>query len=195
MDNVFTDLNPSPHSICKPYGKTRTSFIKLMKLYFLVVPFLLLGCHRSDPWRHSSLQNSDPHYDMAKLSYPASSMSRGILLELIRQHDEVEGYLSVYTFEIPPYHENPHKAEVIFKAGSKVYSFIADRLKGGQRLHLSQLSLKKLLTLFNEHAEVRIEMGHYSQTFRATSFEKHLRKLRKQPLSYLPEKIVSFELY
>lgn len=166
-----------------------------MIFWTFLLPFLLLSCQQRSFWREASIPNSNPHYAMAKLFYPISLPYKGILLEFIRHHLEINAYLSVYAFEIPPFQSNPQKAEVIFKAGQKTLSFIIDRLEGGQRLHLSKVALNKLLNLLKNYSVVKIEIGHYSQILISKTFEKKYIKFCSLPRWPLPEKMITFELY
>ena len=166
-----------------------------MKFPLLLLLFILSSCSHKEPWQHSAIRNTDPTYDMAKLSYEAESLNRGIRLELIRQSQTIEGYLNVLTFKIPPYRDNPHKAEVSLLANGMEFSFLIDRLDGGQRLHLSEKALEKLIELFQSYEEVTVHIAHYTQTFRSATFDKQYRKLCSQPPRLMPEKFVTFELY
>jgi hypothetical protein len=166
-----------------------------MKLFLFVVLITLISCSHKEPWQHSAIRNTNPNYDMAKLSYEADSLNRGIRLELIRQSQTIEGYLNVLTFEIPPHGENLHQAEISLIANGKEFSFLIDRLEGGQRLHLSEKALDKLIELFQNYEEVTIHIAHYTQTFSSVSFDKQYRKLCFTPPRFMPEKFVTFELY
>lgn len=166
-----------------------------MRLCLLFLPLCFIGCAPHNSWSYMAIWNGDLRYDMAKLSYPSSSKSCGILLELIRQSTEIEGYLSVHTWMIPSHKNNPKKAKITFKAGDKLFFFIVDRLEGGERLHLSKEALAQLLTLLKQNLNVTIETGEYVQTFQAKLFEKNYERLCKRPFNYLPEKLVTFELY
>lgn len=166
-----------------------------MRFLLFFVLLLSLSCHHKKDWQYTPIRSLDSNYDMAKLSYPASSASKGILLELIRQHKEIQGYLNVHTFEMPYYKDNPHLAKINFKAGKEECSFIVDRLTGGQRLHLSQPSFIKLTNLLREYPEVTIQVGHYFQKIHSTTFNKKYNKLCKYSLYWIPERIVTFELY
>lgn len=165
-----------------------------MKLLLLTLILIFSSCSHKEPWQHASIRNSNPTYDMAKLSYEADSLNRGIRLELIRQDQAIEGYLNVLTFEIPP-QGNIHQAKVFFTANKAEVSFLVDRLQGGQRLHLSEKALDTLVELFQNYPEVTIRIAHYAQTFRSKTFDKHYRKLCSQPPRLMPEKFVTFELY
>jgi len=132
---------------------------------------------------------------MAKLVHLPSSPSSGILFELVRHCDDIEAYLNVYALTIPFYQNNPSKAQLICRAGNYTLCFIVDRLQGGQRLHLSKTVLKELLSFFKKHDEVWIETGYYSQKLQVTLFEKHYKRLYRKPLRYMPEKLVTFEIY
>jgi len=166
-----------------------------MKWLLVLLPLVFISCHRKEPWQHTAIRNSDLRYDMAKLSYPPTSAHKGILLEFIRQDHSIEGYLSVCTFEIPPVKDHLQLAEITFSTQEERASYVVDRLAGGQRLHLSERALNKLLELFKDSPEVTIVIGHYSQTFSSGTFERQYRKLCKLPPRLMPEKIVTFELY
>lgn len=165
-----------------------------MKLLLLTLIFIVSSCSHKEPWQYNAIRNSNPTYDMAKLSYEADSLNRGIRLELIRQDQAIEGYLNVLTFEVPP-HGNVHQAEVSFTANGTEVSFQVDRLEGGQRLHFSEKALDTLIELFQNYPELTIHIAHYAQTFRSMTFDKHYRKLCSQPPRLMPEKFVTFELY
>ena len=166
-----------------------------MNLLILLLIFIFSSCSHKEPWSHSAIRNTDPNYDMAKLSYEADSLYRGIRLELIRQGNSIEGYLNVLTFEVPLLENHPHQAQVSFTASETEHFFLIDRLEGGQRLHLSEKALAQLIELFQTAPEVTVHTAHYTQTFRSFTFDKHYRKLCSQPPRFLPEKFLTFELY
>lgn len=166
-----------------------------LRLLLFCLPLIFFCCQKKDSWQHSAIRNTDPRYDLAKLTYPADTVHRGIEIELMRQHKGIEGYVNVYTFEVPPLEDSPHKAKISFLSDHHEYTFIVDRLQGGQRLHLSETALSTLLSLFEKHSEVTIEMAHYSQVFNTETFKRHYQKLCNLPPRFLPEKIVTFELY
>lgn len=153
------------------------------------------SCHHKEKWQYTAIRNTNPSYDMARLSYRVTSRDQGMLLTFVRQYKEIQAYLHVYTFEIPYYQDNPHLAKINIKTDTEAFSFCVDRLKGGQRLHLSSDACAMLTNLLKKYPEVIIEVGHYSQTFCSTTFNKSYHKLCNLPLYLMPEKIVSFELY
>ena len=166
-----------------------------LRFLLFCLPLIFFCCQKKDSWQHSAIRNTDPRYDLAKLTYPADTIHRGIEIELIRQHEGIEGYVNVHTFEVPPFQDELRSAKISFFSDNLEYNFIVDRLQGGQRLHLSEAALSTLLSLFEEHSEVTIEMAHYSQAFNGAAFTRHYQKLCNLPPRFLPEKIVTFELY
>lgn len=166
-----------------------------MRVFLFLLPLIFFSCHRNDPWQQTAIRNSDPTYDLAKLSHPAASDHRGIQIEFIRQEQTIKGYLNVHTFAFPPLENHPKQTSITFLAGETRQTFVVDRLAGGQRLRLSPNSLDALLQLLHDYPQVTIQSGHYSQTYSSDTFDRHYRKLCKLPPRLMPEKLVTFELY
>ena len=152
-------------------------------LIFLGLAIALIGCQSHCPWHLSYMPSTFPENPLSRLNYPKNDTSKGIELSLVRIQDITYAYLNVHVFEVPPYQDNPHLAQVHIKAKDVSCSFIVDRLAGGQRLRLSAPCLSTLLSLLSRFGTVTITTGHYSQTYLSKGFEQCYQKLIHQPFN------------
>lgn len=165
-----------------------------MKRLLLLYLVLLSGCHR-DGWQHTSIQNKENRYDIAKLSHPPTSVSDGIELELTRHGKEIHGYINVHTFELPSSKENTSATTLTISTRSASKTFTLPLLEGGQRARLTDTCLEYLLQTLELKSSVILTSGHFSETLDASNFRRHYDALIRAPGRILPQNMINFEIY
>lgn len=166
---------------------------------FSILFFLILStfssCKKNGLWEYSSIRSENREHDFAKISHPPSNELDGIQVEIVRTGDAIHGYLSVNHFEIPPYQKNTELANVTLLSDGKEQSFITTRFQGGQKLKLSKECLESLIIGLKTSPSLIIKMGHFSQKIDSELFLSYFQMLQKKPPPYLPENLITFELY
>ncbi|MCB1107205.1 MAG: hypothetical protein KDK76_03825 [Chlamydiia bacterium] len=165
-----------------------------MKYLLILFTLLLTSCHR-DGWHHTSIQNGNVRYDIAKLTHPSSSNSGGIELEITRFGKEIHGYINVHAFELPAYEDDPHATTLTISANCATKTFVIPLLEGGQRAKLTDTCLDYLLQTLELKPSVILTSGHFTEILDASNFERHYDALVRKPREILPQSIISFELY
>ena len=158
--------------------------------FLLAFPLLFLAsCTKGDPWNESCIRSHVTKHDLAKLSYPPSNECEGLELELVRNGDEIRGYLNAYKSNF-----KEENSIITILSSDRKKTFEVTRLSGGQRLRLSEESLNYLIeTLLQE--SVTVYTSHFKQTYECYQFKNHFATLQKKPTPYLPEKLITFDLY
>ena len=163
-------------------------------LWFLPLFILLTGCYR-EPWHHSSIRNGNPNYDLAKLTYPASTPNCGIELEITRYGKEVHGYINVQQYTLPHHDANPHETTLTIETNQASHTFVITLLAGDQRARLTDTCLDYLLQTLELKPSVTLTSGHFIETLDSSNFRRHYDALLREPNRLFPEKLVTFELY
>ncbi len=162
-----------------------------------LLPFFILiltGCHR-DGWQHTSIQNGNAHYDMAKLSHLPASATNGLELELTRYGKEIQGYVNVHTFELPIFGENIHATTLTISTNCASETFVIPLLEGGQRARLTDTCLSYLIQTLELKSSITLTSGHFSETLDSSNFTRHYDALLRTPSRILPQNMINFELY
>ena len=162
-----------------------------MILFFLI----LSSCRKNQPWEYSGIRSENREHDFAKIFYPPSNELDGIQCEIVRTGDTIQGYLSVTHFEIPPYKKNNELACVTLISEDREQSFIITRFQGGQKLKLSKECLEALINGLKTSSPLIIKTGHFSQKIDSELFTSYYQMLEKRVSHYLPETLITFEVY
>ncbi len=162
----------------------------LLPLFLLIVS----GCHR-DGWQHTSIQNGNAHYDIAKLSHSPISSTDGLELELTRYGKEIHGYINVHSFELPIFDEDIHATTITISTNFASETFVIPLFEGGQRAQLSDTCLDYLLQTLELKSSVILTSGHFSEILDASNFRRHYDALLREPSRILPQNMINFEFY
>ena len=163
-------------------------------LPLLLLLLILSGCHR-DGWQHTSIQNGNAHYDMAKLSHPPKSVNDGLELELTRYGKEIHGYVNVHTFELPVFDKDTHTTTLTISSNCASKTFVIPLLEGDQRARLTDICLDYLLQTLELKSSVTLTSGHFSEILDSSNFRIHHNALLREPTRILPHNVINFELY
>lgn len=164
-----------------------------MKSVLFILFLLLTSCHRS-PWQHTSIRSGNHRYDMAQLTYPSSSETNGVELEITRVGKEIDAYINVHCFELPKLSDDSHTTMLTIDASGATRTFVLPLLEGGQRAHLTETCLNYLLQILILKDSVILSSGHFSTVIDASHFERHYDALLKKPSVLQPRSMIRWDL-
>ncbi|MCB1085223.1 MAG: hypothetical protein KDK60_03890 [Chlamydiia bacterium] len=163
-------------------------------LFLSLLLLTLTGCQRG-PWKHTVIQSSQREYDMARLTYPPTTPYQGIELELSRVGENLQGFINVHAFELPPLAENSQETQLQISDGHKTKTFILPLYQGGQRARLTENCLETLLEMLHTEKALTLTAGHFIQTIDSSRFKRHFEELMREPSRILPQNLITFEIF
>ena len=148
--------------------------------------FLLTACSSSRFWNHGYIQ-SGPEFSSSRLSYTDPDRQNGIHLEIIKHYmNTYTGYLFVHSHPIQPYKHDIKKALISIRMTDKdehqqLFSYIATRYEGGQRVRLPEEALHTLLEAFHQKKNVWIEASGYQTKICLEGFASQFTSFQTPP--------------
>lgn len=161
--------------------RSQKPIFELTCVYLFAI--LLFGCSKSDNWNVSHVRTGDKAYNSSKLSFAASDPINGIDVEMLKMQNSFRTYLQVHSHMIPAYKDNPKEAFVSLESEDGSVNGLAIRHEGGQRLLLSDVHQKFLLSHLIEKKPVTIRVEGYSITLNAENFSEHYEELQSPSLT------------
>lgn len=137
----------------------------------------LAACQTTPSWQVTRVEAGNSCHDLARLSAPIHDRVNGIGVEIVRIQDKIVTYLEVHAHVIPPYQDDPSKAQVILKTGGKTLQGVGRRHRGGQRITLSESLQEILIESLKHMTPVTILLEGYSTTLDASSFSEYYEAL------------------
>lgn len=137
--------------------------------------FLLAACTRSDSWVADQIHSEKKDFCSRKLTFCAQDPVRGIDLELRETNEHLQGYLLVHSLPVAALRNDPKKVRVDYQIqGIKCQAF-AYRMKGGQRLLLTDEMTDTVIQALLKNEEVTFFLPGYETRVHAEGFVKRFR--------------------
>lgn len=143
---------------------------------------LMASCAKSTSWKADHIHTGDTAYNSTKLFYPTRDRVNGADVEILFVEDHITSYLQVHSQMIPPYQGNPKEALVSFKVGDVVFSGVAQRHEGGQRVRLTPDLQEQLLQALQAKKSVQLQLEGYQTLITAEEFPKLFQESQKTPI-------------
>jgi hypothetical protein len=142
----------------------------------------MTACTKSTPWQADHIHTGDAAYNSTKLSYPARDHVNGADLEMLLIGNSITSYLQVHSQTIPPYRGNPKEALVSIKVDDQVFSGVAQRHEGGQRVRLTLDLQEQLIQALQTKKSVQLQLEGYQSLIMADDFPKQFKKFQETPI-------------
>ena len=152
----------------------RKSFISAL---FLII-FLTSSCSpQCNQWKLAVIKADCPAASYVKVYLPACNTFNGLETVLMSSNGNVRLYLYAVTLLFPFYENDECFCEVTLCVDEENYTFIADRLQGGQCLLLPKDAMQLLMDALLENKSVEVTTGRYQATLTPENFCNAYRNL------------------
>ncbi len=148
---------------------------------WLLSLLFLFGCQRYNQWQYHRI--SETTGGSTRVQYKTKDQVAGIDLEFIRSGDDLATYLQVHGQPLP--YTKGDQARVKLISQDSVMTFLADLHTGGQRIRLSNVLQKQLLSLLIEGQAVTIEVVGYREQIDPKRFNKVFKELNSHSSDFL----------
>ena len=141
---------------------------------------LLAASCQSNPsnWEVSETNSSHLYYQAYRVSQKPDNLFRGMELEFVRTSSGTRAYLNVFSLKFSPYRSDESKSKVVIRVDQDEQTFLAHRLKGGQRLLLPENAQHLLIQSLSENKPLVIIAGRFDVVIRPGDFsKKHCQKM------------------
>lgn len=119
---------------------------------------IFISCSSKGHWQHTSMNSGSTLHSSTRLSYAPPSSSSKLQLEIMQYKGEKRGYLCSSSHPIPCLEGNPKQAFVTLKIQDEVFSYIAIRHEGGQRVLLPSTAIEKILSSLEKGEKATLEV-------------------------------------
>ena len=123
------------------------------------------------------LDTGNKQFDSSRLCYFSKDRINGIDLEFHSTQEQLRCYLVVHSTPIPAKKENPNFSQATVQTKDQNTPFLIHRLKGGQKLLLTQQAQELLLSLLIADEPLLIKLEGYQEQIQPGSFKRYLAKL------------------
>lgn len=119
-------------------------------------------CNICSPWCCEGNCAWDPCFSSQRIYLSPANKYSGLEMELMNFRGEIRMYLNVCGPEIPPYPDDPSKAEIFLNFRDHHYRTLAERLRGGQRLLIPECVRDEIIWYLFQCQPVFLQVGRYS---------------------------------
>ncbi|MDR3624886.1 MAG: hypothetical protein P4L16_07100 [Chlamydiales bacterium] len=138
----------------------------LNRLKLILICLLFSACSsQRQLWKHHEITTVESQYNSQRVYAYPEELFCGIEFEVIRDSYSVNSYLNVFIGSIPEVPNNSLFATVALRIDEQIYTFLARRFSGGQRLLLpstyTQLIISSLLA--SKTCSFRLEGGYFGE--------------------------------
>lgn len=131
-------------------------------------------CHQ---WKLAVIKANCPYAIYTKAYLPTCNTFNGLEVTLISCNGSVRLYFNALTLMFPCIDGDESHTKVNLNIQGQPYSFIAERLEGGQSLLIPEEQMQLIVGALLEKQCVEIIVGRYQSTLIHTNFEKSYRQL------------------
>ncbi len=145
----------------------------------LCLSFCLSSCHPSPPeWGVEEIETGYEAYDSTSLFYPTVNPISGLSLEFVHGAYGWQGYVNVYSRNIPHIPGDPSLAKMRIVIDNAPQDLLATRMSGGQRLALSPKATEQLMDAFNQNLPVSVLIVGFEEDIQPANFPKLYKKIK-----------------
>lgn len=116
-------------------------------------------------------------FDSSRLAYLSSDKINGIDLEFFFIQDGLKSYLVTHSRPIPSSRDDSHLSQAVVQTQGKTHTFLIHRLKGGQKLLLTQEMQELLLSLLSRDEPLTLKLEGYQEVIQPGQFKSYLAKM------------------
>jgi len=131
-------------------------------------------CHQ---WKLASIKAHCPAANYVKVYLPACNTFNGLEAEFMCSNGDMQLYLNSLTLQLPCDPCDPDHVNVNVTIGDDTFTYVADRLLGGQRLVMPEDAREQIICALLEGNDVDISIGRYETTLISQSFAKNYDQL------------------
>ena len=162
------------------------NLIQKINPYLLLISLLLFagGCIKPDPWQNLTIKTGSQTYNFSKLTH-IYNQENPLQLEILALDHDLIAYINIDQGKLPCYEKDEGVALVCIRAKHKNFSFLADRLSGGQKIKIPNDILDDFLAALKENSEVIISIDQqYKTKILSHKLSDKIKKLMKERESH-----------
>lgn len=131
-------------------------------------------CHQ---WKLAAIKANCPTASYVKAYLPACNTFNGLEAELMCSNGDMQLNLNILSLQFPCDPCDPEHSTVAVEFCGEKYTYVAERLLGGQRLVMPEEARQQIICTLLEGNDVDISVGRYESTLVSNGFSKHYDQL------------------
>lgn len=152
-------------------------------MFWIWVLVLFTSCQRYCDWQYHRID--EKNCKTTRIHYHSKDPVQGIDIEILQAEDQLATYLQVHSQPLPSSSEHPGTTQIklFTMRGQKI--FFAPIHAGGQRVRLSEVMQRELISSLTEGNPITLELSGYRETIDPVRFQKTFQRLSTKAPSIL----------
>jgi len=137
-----------------------------------LITFLNSCTPHCNQWKLAIVKSDCPCATYVKAYLPTCNTFNGLEAVLTSYNGSVKLYLNAFTLNFPFYNGDEEHSEVSLLINDEKFTFVAERLQGGQCLLLPEDGMQLITGALLEHKCVDVIVGRFQTTLTYENFQK-----------------------